>query len=74
MFPALRHRLLSRIDLLVELSTLGEYGVDERGAPMPLGCEPRLAPRVRDRCGPSGARRTQPACATEPARAARARP
>jgi hypothetical protein len=54
MFPRLRQQLLARVDLLVELSTLGEYGVDEHGGVMTL--EPdsnpvRLAPRVRDRCG-----------------------
>ena len=73
MFPRLRQQLLARVDLLVELSTLGEYGVDDRGAPMPLDPEPapaRLAPRVRDRCGDAAAART---CAMAPDRAAPAR-
>lgn len=53
MFPRLRQQLLARVDLLVELSTLGEYGVDESGKVMTLEPEPAatpLAPRVRDRC------------------------
>lgn len=64
MFPRLRNRLapalLQRLDVLVELSTLGEYGIDESGRPMPLPFETppapagaaRLAPRRRDRCAP----------------------
>lgn len=54
MFPRLRQQLLARVDLLVEFSTLGEYGVDEDGGVMALDPEPspaRLAPRVRDHCG-----------------------
>lgn len=54
MFPRLRQQLLARVDLLVEFSTLGEYGIDEHGSLMELEPEPtpvRLAPRVRDRCG-----------------------
>jgi hypothetical protein len=52
MFPRLKQQLLARVDLLVEFSTLGEYGVDEDGGVMALDPEPsRLAPRVRDRCG-----------------------
>jgi len=54
MFPRLRQQLLARVDLLVELATLGEYGVDEDGGVMALDPEPspaRRAPRVRDRCG-----------------------
>lgn len=53
MFPRLRQQLLARADLLVELATLGEYGLDEDGRVMTLDCEPapaRPAPRVRDRC------------------------
>jgi hypothetical protein len=53
MFPHLRQQILARVDLLVELSTLGEYGVDEQGGVMRLDPEPtptRVAPRVRDRC------------------------
>ena len=64
MFPHLRQQILARVDLLVELSTLGEYGVDEDGGVMRLDPEPtalRTAPRVRDRC----AERAQPRpCAT----------
>ncbi|HYI80213.1 MAG TPA: hypothetical protein VEW67_05075 [Thermoleophilaceae bacterium] len=54
MFPRLRQQILARVDLIVEFSTLGEYGVDEDGGVMALDPEPtpaRLAPRVRDRCG-----------------------
>lgn len=54
MFPRFRQQVLARIDLLVELSTLGEYGVDEHGGVMALDPEPaseRLVPRTRDRCG-----------------------
>ena len=53
MFPRLRQQLLARVDLLVEFSTLGEYGVDEDGvmALDPERSPARLAPRVRDRCG-----------------------
>lgn len=73
MFPRLRQQLLARADLLVELATLGEYGVDEHGAVMPLEPEPeptpaRLAPRVRDRCQAQAAARL-----TEPGRVAPAR-
>ena len=53
MFPHLRQQILARVDLLVELSTLGEYGVDEQGGVMRLDPEPavvRPGPRVRDRC------------------------
>jgi hypothetical protein len=54
MFPRLRQQLLARVDLVVEFSTLGEYGINEHGSVMRLDPEPsaaRLAPRVRDRCG-----------------------
>ena len=56
MFPRLRQQLLARVDLVVELSTLGEYGVDERGGLMRLdpraeAAPPARAPRLRDRCG-----------------------
>ncbi len=54
MFPRLRQQILARVDLVVEFSTLGEYGVAEDGSVMALDPEPspaRLAPRVRDRCG-----------------------
>jgi hypothetical protein len=64
MFPRLRQQILARVDLVVEFSTLGEYGVDEDGGVMALDPEPapaRLAPRVRDRCGDVAPR--QP-CAT----------
>lgn len=40
MFPRLRQRfgsaLLPRLDVVVELSTLGEYGIDEQGRPLLL--------------------------------------
>jgi hypothetical protein len=39
MFPRLRRQLLARADLLLELSTLGEYGIDEDGRPMALAGE-----------------------------------
>lgn len=41
MFPRLKQRLgsvvLDRMDLLVELSTLGEYGLAEDGLPVRIG-------------------------------------
>ena len=54
MFPRLRQQILARVDLIVEFSTLGEYGVDEDGGLMALDPKPapaRLTPRLRDRCG-----------------------
>ena len=57
MFPHLRQQLLARVDLLVELSTLGEYGLDDQGGVMRLDAEPTAArpgPRVRDRCAERG--------------------
>lgn len=61
MFPRLRQQLLARADLLVELATLGEYGLDEQGRPMTLDCAetvpPPRRPRVRgDRCDTAPAR------------------
>jgi hypothetical protein len=55
MFPRLRQQLLARADLLVELSTLGEYGIDEHGRVMALDTcdtQPVAArrPRTRDLC------------------------
>jgi hypothetical protein len=55
MFPRLRTRiapgLLGRIDQLVELSTLGGYGVDEGGRLMALEPTAHTAPaRSRDDC------------------------
>ncbi|HYI99655.1 MAG TPA: hypothetical protein VEX36_08285 [Thermoleophilaceae bacterium] len=64
MFPHLRQQILARVDLLVELSTLGEYGVDEQGGVMRLDAEPtavRIAPRVRDRCAERGQQAPCPA-------------
>jgi hypothetical protein len=62
MFPTLRRQALARVDLLVELATLGEYGVDERGRAMALDGPPApdaasLSTRTRDRCGAAGVRR-----------------
>ena len=73
MFPRLRQQLLARVDLLVELSTLGEYGLDDRGSVMQLDPDPapiRLAPRVRDRCGDVASPQT---CVMAPDRGAPAR-
>jgi hypothetical protein len=73
MFPRLRQQLLARADLLVELSTLGEYGVSDRGELMTLDPERSpapLAPRVRDRCDEP---RLTGRCATASDRAASAR-
>lgn len=70
MFPHLRQQLLARIDLLVELSTLGEYGVDEQGSVMRLDSEPtalRAGPRVRDRCTERGQSRPCTPARTRPA-------
>jgi hypothetical protein len=56
MFPRLRTHiapaLLGRVDQLVELSTLGGYGLDDTGRLMPLEPENRSAPagRSRDDC------------------------
>jgi hypothetical protein len=75
MFPRLRQQILARVDLLVELSTLGEYGVDERGAVMALDPEPAAAPlaaRRRDRCGGAGSQAA--VCAMARDRAVPARP
>jgi len=70
MFPRLRQQILARVDLVVEFSTLGEYGVDERGAVMQLDCcetaPERRVPRVRDRCGSASA--TPSDCCGAPAR------
>lgn len=74
MFPRFRQQLLARVDLLVEFSTLGEYGVDEDGGVMALDPEPspvRLAPRVRDRCGVDA---TPQACAAATTRSDRVGP
>ena len=68
MFPRLKERLgaavLDRVDLLVELSTLGEYGLAEDGLPVPIVASsrpvrpaagiPRVA-RTRDECSQRGA-------------------
>jgi hypothetical protein len=70
MFPHLRQQILARVDLLVELSTLGEYGVDEHGDVMRLDPEPatvRVAPRVRDRCAERGQSAPCPAARTRTA-------
>ena len=73
MFPRLKRQLLARADLLVELSTLGEYGLDERGDVMALDPEIAVRPaaRRRDRCAdrPLGT-----SCATARSRAVPARP
>jgi hypothetical protein len=74
MFPRLRQQILARVDLVVEFSTLGEYGVAEDGSLMALDTEPspaRLAPRVRDRCGTGTP--SQP-CVTGSGPVVRARP
>lgn len=65
MFPRIRTRispaLLGRVDRLVELSTLGGYGVDEGGRLMALDPEAAAAApsapaaRVRDDCPFRGA-------------------
>jgi hypothetical protein len=43
-FPRLRHRIgtaaLDRLDVLIELSTLGEYGLGEDGRPLALAGGP----------------------------------
>ena len=72
MFPHLRQQLLARVDLLVELSTLGEYGVDEHGGVMRLDPEPtavRPGPRVRDRCAERGLQAPCPAARSRTASA-----
>ena len=54
MFPRLKQNLLAHLDLVVELSTLGEYGIAEDGRVMPLEPEAQaspLVPRFRDECG-----------------------
>lgn len=62
MFPTLKQRALARVDLLVEVATLGEYGVDEHGRPMELDARPEPeaagpSARTRDRCGAARVRR-----------------
>ncbi len=60
MFPALSQRLttrfLSRLDVIVELSTLGQYGIAEDGLPLALeaeGCDRSpVRSRSRDLCAP----------------------
>jgi hypothetical protein len=64
MFPRLRTRfapgLLGRIDQLVELSTLGGYGVDDSGRLMALEPGGVTAPgRTRDDCPFRGGVRPQ---------------
>lgn len=77
MFPRLRQQLLARADLLVELSTLGEYGLDERGRVMTLGDRPTMIataprlPRTRDLCAGGDDSR---GCAATAGRGAAARP
>ncbi len=76
MFPRLRQQLLARADLLVELSTLGEYGIDERGRVMALDAcsnEPvasRRLPRTRDLCAGDDSR----GCGATAGRGAATRP
>jgi hypothetical protein len=76
MFPRLRQQILARVDLVVELATLGEYGVDEHGGVMTL--EPcadvktvQRPARVRDRCGDAA---WPQSCPTAPGRAVPTRP
>jgi hypothetical protein len=60
MFPRLRTRLapalLGRVDQLVELSTLGGYGIADDGRLMPLEAEhtPPAPGRLRDDCPYAG--------------------
>ena len=72
MFPRLRHRIgtaaLDRLDVLIELSTLGEYGLGEDGRPLALAEPPRTlsrlplrAARLRDDC-PLGGRPSPRRC------------
>ena len=53
MFPRLSQRissaLLDKVDLVVELSTLGEYGLAEDGLPLALTPETGAMPRDRNR-------------------------
>jgi hypothetical protein len=77
MFPRIKDKLLARADLLVELTTLGEYGLDESGRPMALegydcGDSSNQPPlRQRNRCAePVGATM----CLTGRSRALPARP
>lgn len=78
MFPRIRQTVLARADLFVELVTLGEYGLDEHGAPLALRAagpelEPAgasLVPQPRGSRTPAGvspSQRPQPAdCASTP--------
>ena len=76
MFSSLAQRLgprvLARLDLLVELSTLGEYGIDRKGV---FAVEPDVEPaspgarpfgRSRDDCPYGG--RVNTTCRDAPAR------
>ena len=79
MFPRLRQQILARVDLVVELSTLGEYGIDERGGLMALEpCAERFGParpaRTRDLCGEAAQALRCTGAATDPGRGLSARP
>lgn len=74
MFPRLRQRigttLLDRIDLALELSTLGAYGLGEDGRPLAIDYQPAasrsVAPaiaRTRDRCDGQPMDRAESPCA-----------
>ncbi|NLT05906.1 MAG: hypothetical protein GXY03_06310 [Solirubrobacterales bacterium] len=49
MFPRLTQTVLARADVLVELVTLGEYGLDERGVPLALAPDDDTVPHLGSR-------------------------
>ena len=57
MFPRLKQRLgtaaLERLDVLVELSTLGEYGLAEDGRPLALDADQGLEGRLMRETDPA---------------------
>lgn|GEM_PF-6212067 len=74
MFPRLRQQLLARADLLMELATLGEYGVDERGAVMEIRQDAAVLCSGTRRRGCDSERVASPFCAKAPDRVLPARP
>lgn len=67
MFPTLRQRigatLLDRIDLALELSTLGAYGLGDDSRPLALDVEdPAPADRPCGRAASEVSRERRPAC------------
>lgn len=73
MFPRLRQQLLARADLLLEFSTLGEYGVDEAGAIMQIEPDAPVSRRAARTRGCDAERVSSQACAMAPGHGLQAR-